>query len=273
VKIIHFSDAHAGGPAEDWRAYIDKRWVGVFNYCFRRRFQHDLTLLQQTVEYIIEVKPDLAVCTGDITSTGQPGEFQKSLKILAPLVENTDIPFLFIPGNHDYYVYNQKCVAAMKEAVDYLNRGQLAFDDLPVKRQIGELEFLIVNESWPSNLLASWGFMRKADADQISQWCREEKSIPRVLVGHYPILERHPLLRIRHRVWGQEEVTELLQSGIIDLSLCGHRHRPYALLDERGRGEICAGSITRNNSVATIDFDSEKDIFHYEKFVFKNLHQ
>ena len=39
VKIIHFSDPHAGGPAEDWMAYFDKRWVGVFNYRFRRRFR------------------------------------------------------------------------------------------------------------------------------------------------------------------------------------------------------------------------------------------
>lgn len=26
MKILHFSDPHAGGPAEDWMAYIDKRW-------------------------------------------------------------------------------------------------------------------------------------------------------------------------------------------------------------------------------------------------------
>ena len=34
MKIIHFSDPHAGGGAETWRAYFDKRWVGVFNYRF-----------------------------------------------------------------------------------------------------------------------------------------------------------------------------------------------------------------------------------------------
>ena len=41
MKIVHFSDPHAGGSAEDWMAYVDKRWVGVFNYRFRRRFRHD----------------------------------------------------------------------------------------------------------------------------------------------------------------------------------------------------------------------------------------
>ena len=69
-------------------AYFDKRWVGVFNYRFRRRFRHDLSLLEKAVQYILKVKPDAAVCTGDLTSTGQPGEFEKSLAILKPLKES-----------------------------------------------------------------------------------------------------------------------------------------------------------------------------------------
>lgn len=47
MKIIHFSDPHAGGPAEDWLAYVDKRWVGVFNYRFRRQFRHDMSKLKK----------------------------------------------------------------------------------------------------------------------------------------------------------------------------------------------------------------------------------
>ena len=73
MKIVHFSDPHAGGPAEDFLAYIDKRWVGVFNYNFRRKFRHDMTKLEKAVRYILDTKPDVAVCTGDLTSTGQPG--------------------------------------------------------------------------------------------------------------------------------------------------------------------------------------------------------
>ena len=71
MKIIHFSDPHGGGPAEDWMAYFDKRWVGVFNYRFRRRFRHDLSKLQTAVEYILDVKPDAAVCTGELTNAGK----------------------------------------------------------------------------------------------------------------------------------------------------------------------------------------------------------
>ena len=111
MKIIHFSDPHAGGPAEDWLAYVDKRWVGVFNYRFRRKFRHDISKLRKAVEYILDVKPDAAVCTGDLTSTGQPGEFELVRPVLEPL-RNSTIPLFYLPGNHDCYVKRPKCVRA-----------------------------------------------------------------------------------------------------------------------------------------------------------------
>jgi len=85
-----------------------------------------------------------------------------------------------------------------------------------------------------------------------------------VLVGHYPLWEDHPWLRVRHRLWGEDEALRLLKNGEIDLSLCGHVHRPYAKIDERGRGEICAGSVTRNGCVTLIDYDKSKDVFTRE---------
>ena len=125
MKIIHFSDPHGGGGAEDWMAYFDKRWVGVFNYRFRRRFQHDLSKLEKAVAYILDIKPDLAVCTGDLTSSGQPGEFERVKKILAPLVESK-IPLVYTPGNHDCYVKRPWCVKAMKETVLGFGRLEVA---------------------------------------------------------------------------------------------------------------------------------------------------
>ncbi len=268
MKIIHFSDSHAGGPAEDISAYFDKRWVGVFNYQFRRQYQHDQSLLSKAVSFIVDEKPDLAVCTGDITSTGQPGEYRQALGILGSLVRDTEIPFIYVPGNHDYYVYNRKCNEAMREAVSVLNRGDFRLEELPVKRRYSELEFLIVNESWPANLLSSGGYLRKEDSDRICRWTGEKKELPRVLVGHYPLIEAHPWLRIRHRLRGQKDVLSKLREGAIDLSLCGHKHLPYAEIDRKGRGEICAGSITRNACMAVIEYDPAKDIFEYSRHTF-----
>ncbi len=264
MKIIQFSDIHAGGPGEDWMAYLDKRWVGVFNYNFRRKFQHDLSVLDKAVDYILDVKPDLAVCTGDLTSTGQPGEFEKVKLVLDRLVES-DIPLFFVPGNHDFYVYREKCLNAMKSMVEHLNKGLYTFKQMPYFATFGEFDFIIVNECWPSNLLSSHGWLRPEYSHSIEKYCQEPKKRPRILIGHYPIIEDHPFLRFRHRLYGQKTVAKLIKSGSIDLSLCGHVHRPYTKLNDAGRGEICAGSVTRNSCMAAIEYDRKSDMFKYER--------
>ena len=252
MKIVHFSDPHAGGPAEDWMAYFDKRWVGVFNYRFRRRFRHDLGLVSRVVEYILDTRPDLAVCTGDLTSSGQPGEFERSLAPLRPL-RDSGIPMLYVPGNHDCYVKRAKCVAAVDAAAKYLSHGEYGLADYPLVRKIGGVEFMLLNCSRPSNLLCSWSFMKSGEADEIEKWCSAPHECPRVLVSHYPMTEKHPILRIRHRLFGNHRVRKLMDDKAIDLVLCGHVHRPYLRVDADGRGECCAGSVTSSRSFFEIE--------------------
>jgi hypothetical protein len=152
----------------------------------------------------------------------------------------------------------------MKDAVKFLNRDKVTFDELPVKLTVADCDFLLVNESCPTNLISSCGYLSKTSSDFVVKACSEKKDRPRILVGHYPIMEDHPWLRVRHRLWGEGEVLNLLRTGSIDLSLCGHVHRPYAKVDVQGRGEICAGSVTRNGCVTVIEYDKEKDIFTRE---------
>ena len=253
MKIVHFSDPHAGGGAEDWMAYIDKRWVGVFNYRFRRKFRHDMTKLRRAVEYVLDTRPDVAVCTGDLTSTGQPGEFEQVRPILKPLHDSA-IPFFYMPGNHDCYVRRPKCVAAVRGMTEYLARGDYGFDDFPLVRRCAGMEFLLLNCSRPSNLLCSWGFVDPADVEFLRERCGRPKEFPRILLSHYPMIEHHPLLRMRHRLFGQKPVLELLREKEIDLCLCGHVHKPYLEVDESGRGECCAGSVTRNGTLVEIEY-------------------
>ena len=264
MKIVHFSDPHAGGGAEDWLAYFDKRWVGVFNYHFRRRFKHDLSKLEKAVQYILDTRPDVAVCTGDLTSAGQPGEFSKVLAVLEPL-RNSDIPFIYMPGNHDCYVRRPQCVKAVNDAVEYLSKGKLKFSDYPASVEVGEARFLLLNTSAPSNLLCSWGFVKKSDSDWICSACRDEKAPGKVniLLSHYPMYEDHPILRMRHRLFGQQEIVKLIEQGVIDLSLCGHVHMPYLRRNAAGRQlEECAGSVTRNGSMVEITLENSEFSFN-----------
>lgn len=263
MRIVQFSDPHAGGPAEDWLAYLDKRWVGVFNYRFRRKFRHDLHKLELAVSYILEHRPDLAVCTGDLTSSGQPGEFEMVRKILEPL-RNSSIPLIYMPGNHDCYVKRPRCVKAVRDMVDYLSHGAYQFSDMPLVRRCCGVDFLLLNCSRPSNLLCSWGFVDPADAAWVEARCAEPKNGPRVLLSHYPMQEEHPILRVRHRLFGQQKIVRAMRSGAIDLVLCGHVHRPFQHVDRQGHGEVCAGSVTRNGTILEIECDPGTAAFQFK---------
>ena len=95
--------------------------------------------------------------------------------------------------------------------------------------------------------------MKKSDSAFIEKWCASPKTKPRILLSHYPMTEDHPLLRIRHRLFGQGRVVGLMREHAIDLVLCGHIHKPYLKVDADGRGECCAGSVTRNGSMVEVE--------------------
>jgi hypothetical protein len=101
----------------------------------------------------------------------------------------------------------------------------------------------------------------KKDSDKILEILKN-KDKPIILVGHYPLIEDRPLMRIRHRLWGQEALKKMLLDGVIDLSLCGHIHKAYHVNTRtNGRGEYCAGSVTRNAMLSEILYDRKNDIF------------
>lgn len=262
MKIAHFSDPHLGAPTDDWTALFDKRWVGLFNYKFRRSYQHDPKYLERAVNYILENDFDVVVCTGDLTNTGQPNEFETVKKIMQKLVDSK-IPVIYTPGNHDCYVSRPHCVKAVREMFKYVNSCDYELDELPVVRHINGIDFIIFNNSRPTTLIFSGAWVTKKDSDWIKNFCSQEKKYPRVLVNHYPIIEKHTLLRMRHCLYGQSEILKLLESGSIDLSICGHRHFYYTKCDETGRGEICSGSVTKNALMSEIDFND--NMFNFKK--------
>ena len=263
MKIIHFSDSHAGAFPDSLSALFDKRIVGTFNYAFKRRFLHNMRYLQKAVEYILMDEPEVAICTGDITSTGQPAEFETALEILDPLIKNSKTRFLYIPGNHDVYVKNKRCRSTLENAFSLLNGGSISLNDLPVKLTIGECDFILVNECLPTNIFFSTGYFPEKSTQKIVEWCSEKKERPKILLGHFPIRKKYSLMGFRHKIYYQEKIVELLDEGKIDLSLCGHTHKPFLDIDENGKGEIGAGSITRTNDLNIINFEKESEKFSH----------
>ncbi len=254
MRITHFSDTHERGFPESLGAFFDKRLFGALNCLLSRGRLHHPELLEKAVELIVAGKPDLVVCAGDLTTSGQPGEFKRALARLEPLLKS-GIPVLYVPGNHDSYVKDKACRLALEETFETVNGGRLKLGSLPAAFDLGGCRFIVVDCALPTMPMLSSGCMSLETAGFVKSECAKPKTSPRVVVGHFPLLERHPLKRIRHKLYGHSEVAALLKSGSIDLSLCGHVHSHYALLDSNGRGEICAGSLTRYACFSELEID------------------
>jgi len=271
MKLVHFSDPHAGAWLDDWRGVFDKRSLGVLNFNTRRRHLHKLERLSKCVEFILQEKPDMAICTGDLTSVGQPSEFNACLEILKPLTDS-DIPLLYVPGNHDRYVKDAKCDVAMREAVLKLNsKFNLSFDDLPSIQTVNGVDIFLVNECYPTSAVSSCGYICRQTADFVLEECAKPKERPRIFVGHYPLIEPFSISRLRRRLWGQKKLVKALGEKEIDLALCGHIHHPFDHLDSTGRGESCAGSITKHGCMTVINYCKANDLFTHNRMNTEDL--
>lgn len=215
MKILIFSDSHVCGPPSGWEALFDKRVVGLFNHHYLRKHHHNQAYLDEALKYIDKNPPDMVLCTGDITTSSEPSEFEVTCQKLAPLVNDKRFKFFFIPGNHDNYVDNPVCQQAMKDAVKYLNNGRFCFEDLPYHYETDELDFSFVNECFPVNLILSCGMMKKDTQEYLYRWLDRKKTKPKVLIGHYPLDEGNPVMRCRHRLYGQKKIIEYLKKGIL----------------------------------------------------------
>lgn len=257
LKIIHFSDIHLSAPLDSASALLDKRFIGFLNGAIFRKHAYKQERLEKAVPMILEEKPDVIVFTGDATTCSQPAEFEKALKILQPLI-NSKIPILFTPGNHDCYVPNKKCV----EALQNFRIALTGSDQAPVKFETKDCTFLLTHSAVPTSPVLSCGYFTQESLEFLKKECKA-KTKPIILLTHFPVAKvQKGIAGSRRKLYGAEPVRQLLDSGDIDLILCGHLHTPHELLDWTGRGEICAGSLTKKGIFRRITFAD--NLFHIE---------
>lgn len=233
TRIIHFADSHEEAV---FPRGLDKRVLGYCNSHFKRRFQHKQELLDQAVQRMIAEKPDAVLFTGDAVSTADPDEFTAALPHFLPLTE-AGIPIFCTAGNHDVYVKNKRCRAAMESFYSALGNGDV---DQPRCVRIGggvdAVRLLLLPESRPTLPWLSCGYLSDESVALAVAEAEKTDETPLILAGHFPVRE----CTWRRGLRNAENVRQLLAEGKIAYSLCGHVHRP----SEDGR-EVIAGSVTR----------------------------
>jgi 3',5'-cyclic AMP phosphodiesterase CpdA len=257
MRIVHLSDLHVARFPRSAHALLDKRLLGTANYLVRRAHLFHPEYWPRALDWIARLRPELILCTGDVTCVGSPEEHEAAVAMLEPLRAQFSRRFLFVPGNHDAYVGAGDCRAALERTFRHLNGERWGLADLPLEWRVGGLSLLLLDAARPMPCLLSSGVL---SADALA-WLDERVSRPReegecrVLICHFPLLaeDGRPLPR-RRRMEGADAVLEHLQQGRFDVVLSGHVHKPFARWRQDGRGEVCAGSLTLNGCFNVLDW-------------------
>ena len=257
TRLIHFSDSHEGAVLPPHP--FDKRIFGFCNSVFKRRFQHDDSLLDAAVSRIVSLKPDMVIFTGDAVSTAAPEEFRRAAERFRPL-RDSGIPLVCTAGNHDCYVPDAACRRAMLDF--YMNLTPL-FSEKPFLIRTGGIRLAVIPEAKPLPVWLSCGYLGEESVDLLTAEAEQNDPDPLVVAGHFPLLDHSWRRGLRNA----GSVRKLLKSGGIALSLCGHVHRPAGSLGSGGPAELTAGSVTRCGVISQITY--ENGVFSLERISLK----
>ena len=258
MRIIHFSDIHAGGVIRSPGGLVDKRLFGMCNHLVRRMWTRRWERVGRAITRIKLLDPDVVVCTGDLTTISEPAEFEIAQNALRPLVDDIRFEFLFVPGNHDHYVKSEAARKSLESTFRFMMRNRWSLKDLPLSYDIQGCRFLMINQACPVPFYLSSGnldadtitFLEKQFADQVEK--------PKILLNHFPVYDKQGKEQsFRRRCHNNDILKKAFADGTIDFSLCGHIHHPFIRKETSGVTEICAGSLTYSGMFSLVDFDPE----------------
>ncbi len=185
VRIAHLSDLHCGGP------YFEPG------------------LLERAIAEINELKPDIVVCSGDLTTLGFKHEYQ----VARQYVDKIECEALVvIPGNHD------------SRNVGYVHFEEMFGERNSVLRKKG-VAIVAVDSTEPD---LDHGQIGRGRYRWIEEEFAAEPADLRIFVLHHHLLPVPGTGRERNVVYDAGDVIECLQRSGVQLVLSGHKHVPYA---------------------------------------------
>jgi 3',5'-cyclic-AMP phosphodiesterase len=182
IRIAHISDFHVGSPH-----FVPN-------------------LMNRVILELNETRPDLVVCTGDLTNEG----FRQEYKTAAAYIAQIQSPFVAVPGNHDSrnvgYVHFEEMIGPRYWAKD-----------------VGDIRLVGVDSSEPDLNEGQIGRDRYA-------WIIDQFAVPaelKIHVQHHHLLPIPGSGRERSNINDAGDVLELLIRSGVRVALTGHKHVPY----------------------------------------------
>ena len=184
-RIAHISDLHCG------------------------ELHFEPSLLDRAIAEINELRPDIVICSGDLTTLGFKHEYQLARQYMDKIECES---LVVIPGNHD------------SRNVGYVHFEELFGERNSVLRK-GGVTIVAVDSSEPD---LDHGQIGRGRYPWIEKEFKAEPADLRIFVLHHHLLPVPGTGRERNVVYDAGDVIECLLRSGVQLVLSGHKHVPYA---------------------------------------------
>ncbi len=224
MRVAHFTDLHVFRPPR-LSGLLGKRLLGAGNlYLAGRSGRFQDSSAAALVQAVLEQKPDICVCTGDLTAMSQQSEFEVAREILRPLTER--LPVVMVPGNHDCYTRG-----AWRERRFETWFSSFSSGSYPALHLYDDLAFIGLDCCRPHPILAT-GQLPARQLDELSRLLGSSELDGRfvVLLLHFPLRDARgepygP--STRHLVNARDLEAVLQETGRVGLILHGHEHHGF----------------------------------------------
>jgi 3',5'-cyclic AMP phosphodiesterase CpdA len=241
TRIAHFSDTHVLSlKGVQLRDLLNKRLTGAVNLALNRAKHYRVEVFEQTLDAILAVEPDHAICTGDLVNLALQPEFDKVSELLTERFAKDQLTL--VPGNHDYYTKEASLAGRFETYfTEYLPQEvvsdgstQVDEDDqrkeYPVSRLLNEVAIIGLSTAIPTASFMATGEIGGAQLARVSDTLSSDELNERfsLLMLHHPLFpEPNRRLDQTRRLADAEDLIELLDqpSGPkVDLIVHGHNH-------------------------------------------------
>lgn len=227
MRLAHISDLHFGSVTLSPAQFFSKRWLGNFNYLFKRKKEFHYNRLIELIDFLESEGVTHVVITGDLSVTSRNREFKMAKRYL-DLLKERGMTVFTLPGNHDHYTRRSDAKKTFYRFFDTRFDSacplNLKEDKITYTKLEDGLWLMGLDTALATSIVSSRGHFSPKIEEKLEQALAQ---IPKhdkvILINHFPFFENDP--KHKQLMRGNQLKALLEKEEKVLLYLHGHTHR------------------------------------------------